>query len=334
MPPSSSGPKTPINTGAQATATAITAGSAWATPRTTATLNSTRPLAATPASHSHSRPRGRAPAAPRRRHDADQEHGRRRVPQGLRGEQRRLDQRPGNTDAGADQRHAHHAGAPPRGPLPRLAFSSRVHACIANNGPDGQVQCHDLDRSKVDRPGRPARDAAWAGPPERARTPRRHRSCRRHRSDFLQLRIGRLRPVARPAGWPTGSGPPSRTAARPATAAGQPDAGRRTGVSRGVVTEAYQRLTDDGLLVDRGRRRHRGRPRPTTARRPAPGRHRSTRRTAPGTSAAPVHRPGRQLVFDALRAAPARIDLSPGAPDLAAFPAAGWLRAERAVLDG
>jgi GntR family transcriptional regulator/MocR family aminotransferase len=37
-------------------------------------------------------------------------------------------------------------------------------------------------------------------------------------------------------------------------------------------------------------------------------------------------------VFDALRAAPARIDLTPGVPDLAAFPRAAWLRAERAVL--
>jgi GntR family transcriptional regulator/MocR family aminotransferase len=39
-------------------------------------------------------------------------------------------------------------------------------------------------------------------------------------------------------------------------------------------------------------------------------------------------------MFDVLRAAPARIDLSPGAPDLSAFPRAGWLRAERAVLAG
>lgn len=36
----------------------MTAGSACATPRTTATLNSTSPVAAIPASHSHSRPRG------------------------------------------------------------------------------------------------------------------------------------------------------------------------------------------------------------------------------------------------------------------------------------
>jgi GntR family transcriptional regulator/MocR family aminotransferase len=38
-------------------------------------------------------------------------------------------------------------------------------------------------------------------------------------------------------------------------------------------------------------------------------------------------------IFDSMRAAAARIDLSPGLPDLAAFPRAAWLRAERAVLD-
>jgi GntR family transcriptional regulator/MocR family aminotransferase len=37
-------------------------------------------------------------------------------------------------------------------------------------------------------------------------------------------------------------------------------------------------------------------------------------------------------VFDSLRAVPARIDLTPGVPDLAAFPRAAWLRAERSVL--
>ncbi|MFC5748134.1 PLP-dependent aminotransferase family protein [Actinomadura rugatobispora] len=37
-------------------------------------------------------------------------------------------------------------------------------------------------------------------------------------------------------------------------------------------------------------------------------------------------------VYDALREAPARIDLSPGLPDLGAFPRAAWLRAERAVI--
>ncbi|WP_433893477.1 PLP-dependent aminotransferase family protein [Streptomyces sp. CA-111067] len=37
-------------------------------------------------------------------------------------------------------------------------------------------------------------------------------------------------------------------------------------------------------------------------------------------------------VFDAVRDVPARVDLSPGVPDLAAFPRAAWLRAERQVF--
>jgi GntR family transcriptional regulator/MocR family aminotransferase len=37
-------------------------------------------------------------------------------------------------------------------------------------------------------------------------------------------------------------------------------------------------------------------------------------------------------IFDVLRAAPANVDLSPGVPDLGAFPRSAWLRAERAVL--
>ncbi|GAB2973834.1 hypothetical protein GCM10017788_71330 [Amycolatopsis acidiphila] len=37
-------------------------------------------------------------------------------------------------------------------------------------------------------------------------------------------------------------------------------------------------------------------------------------------------------VFESLRTAPARIDLMPGVPDLAAFPRSAWLRAERTVL--
>jgi len=37
-------------------------------------------------------------------------------------------------------------------------------------------------------------------------------------------------------------------------------------------------------------------------------------------------------IFDSVRASPARIDLTPGVPDLAAFPRTAWLRAERAVL--
>nr|WP_229843493.1 PLP-dependent aminotransferase family protein [Streptomyces chryseus] len=97
-------------------------------------------------------------------------------------------------------------------------------------------------------------------------------------------------------------------------------------VSRGVVTEAYQRLTEDGHVVGRGR----GgtvvvAAPPAAARAPAPA-----ARSSAG-AVFTVTPPGAD-VFDALRAAPARIDLSPGVPDLAAFPRTAWLRAERAVL--
>ncbi|MFJ2738658.1 PLP-dependent aminotransferase family protein [Streptomyces sp. NPDC087440] len=128
------------------------------------------------------------------------------------------------------------------------------------------------------------------------------------------------------------------------------------GVSRGVVTEAYRRLTEDGHVE--GRRRggttvvaaplaapvaapppvpvagplvrphlHLVPPYPpagpTPPRTPAP--------TGPEPSALFPHAPGPDI-FDALRAARARIDLAPGRPDLSAFPRAAWLRAEREVL--
>ncbi|HEX3783705.1 MAG TPA: hypothetical protein VHX38_28925 [Pseudonocardiaceae bacterium] len=57
-PPEISGPTTASSNGTEATAMPITAGSACASPCTTAMLNNTRPLPATPASHSHSTPRG------------------------------------------------------------------------------------------------------------------------------------------------------------------------------------------------------------------------------------------------------------------------------------
>ncbi|WP_414495851.1 PLP-dependent aminotransferase family protein [Streptomyces sp. CRN 30] len=121
-------------------------------------------------------------------------------------------------------------------------------------------------------------------------------------------------------------------------------------VSRGVVTEAYRRLAEDGHVE--GRRRGGtvvvGPPSalpalPTPSMPLAP----SMPLVPPVPSAPPVRRPsagGRPApaalftavpgddVFDALRAAPARIDLTPGRPDLTAFPRAAWLRAERAVL--
>ena len=86
------------------------------------------------------------------------------------------------------------------------------------------------------------------------------------------------------------------------------------GLSRGVVVEAYQRLTDEGLLSGRtgagtvvtglaGRPLGVTRPRAESGMRlPLP--------PSPGID----------------------LDLAPGVPDLSAFPRAAWLRAERAVL--
>jgi GntR family transcriptional regulator/MocR family aminotransferase len=99
-------------------------------------------------------------------------------------------------------------------------------------------------------------------------------------------------------------------------------------VSRGVVTEAYQRLTEDGHVAGRGRA---GTvvvaapvAEPIPARPPSPA--------APTTAGALFTAEPGADIFDSLRAAHARIDLSPGVPDLAAFPRTAWLRAERSVL--
>ncbi len=100
-------------------------------------------------------------------------------------------------------------------------------------------------------------------------------------------------------------------------------------VSRGVVTEAYQRLTEDGQLTARGRGGTRVAAAPllpvgramTEPARPPSAAQQSPFDGAPGAD-----------TFDALRAAPARIDLSPGVPDMAVFPRTAWLRAERAVM--
>ncbi|MFD7307597.1 PLP-dependent aminotransferase family protein [Promicromonospora sp. NPDC059942] len=119
------------------------------------------------------------------------------------------------------------------------------------------------------------------------------------------------------------------------------------GCSRGVVVDAYRRLTDEGLLAGR----HGGGTTvraawPTVpgpdARAPAPG---PDTRAAHGT--APATRPpssglagGLPGVFTPpVPGAPGApgadlIDLSPGLPDLSAFPRAAWARAERAALDG
>ncbi|MFJ8107080.1 PLP-dependent aminotransferase family protein [Streptomyces sp. NPDC096132] len=98
-------------------------------------------------------------------------------------------------------------------------------------------------------------------------------------------------------------------------------------VSRGVVAEAYRRLTEDGHVE--GRRRAGtvvvAVP-PPTASPPLP----ASGRPAPG-AALFAGEPGTD-VFDLLRATPSRVDFTPGRPDLTAFPRAAWLRAERSVL--
>jgi GntR family transcriptional regulator / MocR family aminotransferase len=154
-------------------------------------------------------------------------------------------------------------------------------------------------------------------------------------SDFLQLSIGDA-PAGGRANW-------LARQLRLAVSDGRLPVGTRLpasrvlaadlGVSRGVVTEAYQRLSEDGHVAGRGRAG-------------------TTVVTAPLAPAAPPAAPGSVgpngpngppadlftadpgvAIFDSMRAVPARLDLSPGLPDLAAFPRAAWLRAERAVLD-
>ncbi|MFI9548422.1 PLP-dependent aminotransferase family protein [Streptomyces sp. NPDC052016] len=159
-----------------------------------------------------------------------------------------------------------------------------------------------------------------------------------HGSDFLQLDaddaprggkadwlVGQLRRAMADGRLTVGSRlPPTRVLAA------------ELRVSRGVVAEAYRRLTEDGHVE--GRRRG-GTvvvavspalpfPAADTVSGPAPV---TPRPVGPGTLF--VERPGPD-VFDALRTAPSRIDFTPGRPDLTAFPRAAWLRAERAVLTG
>jgi GntR family transcriptional regulator/MocR family aminotransferase len=143
-------------------------------------------------------------------------------------------------------------------------------------------------------------------------------------SDFLHLDVGEA-PAGGRAAW-------LAARLRAAIADGRVPVGARLpasrvlaaelGVSRGVVTEAYQRLTEDGQVVGRGRAGT------VVVATPA-----EVVRRPPSPPAVDVFadRPG-AAVFDALRSAPAEIDLTPGVPDLAAFPRAAWLRAERAVL--
>jgi GntR family transcriptional regulator / MocR family aminotransferase len=97
-------------------------------------------------------------------------------------------------------------------------------------------------------------------------------------------------------------------------------------VSRGVVTEAYQRLNEDGHVA--GRRRGGT----VVVATPVAAPVTATPSVPAGPPAALLGAAPGEDVFDAMRAAPARIDLTPGVPDLAAFPRTAWLRAERSVL--
>jgi GntR family transcriptional regulator/MocR family aminotransferase len=136
-------------------------------------------------------------------------------------------------------------------------------------------------------------------------------------SDFLQLD-----PAAAPARglttWLTdalraaiidGHLPPGRSLPATRVLAGD------LGISRGVVVEAYQRLREEGLASGRHRAGTTVRPRPGHQEAPAPG--------LPVLPPVLLPRPWRSA---------AALDLSPGVPDLAGFPRAAWLRAERTVL--
>ncbi len=98
-------------------------------------------------------------------------------------------------------------------------------------------------------------------------------------------------------------------------------------VSRGVVTEAYQRLIEDGHAAGHGRNGTIVVAAPASP--PEAPQARPVASPPLGALFAAV--PGADI-FDSMRAAPARIDLSPGLPDLAAFPRNAWLRAERSAL--
>jgi GntR family transcriptional regulator / MocR family aminotransferase len=108
------------------------------------------------------------------------------------------------------------------------------------------------------------------------------------------------------------------------------------GCSRGVVVDAYRRLTDEGLLSGR----HGGGTTVRAAWAPSP-----TPEIQPGTAAVRAAPSGTAGPMPGLAepagpmsglAGPATdlIDLSPGLPDLSAFPRAAWARAERAALTG
>ena len=155
-------------------------------------------------------------------------------------------------------------------------------------------------------------------------------------SDFLQLDIGQAPPGGRTA-W-------LADRLRSAIADGRLPVGTRLPasrvlaaelrVTRGVVTEAYRRLAESGQIAGRGRLGTVVVAAPAAPVAPAGPPESAHEASVPGPGAALFASAVRDGVVDALRALPCRIDLSPGLPDLAAFPRTAWLRAERAVLAG
>ncbi|WP_232511276.1 MocR-like pyridoxine biosynthesis transcription factor PdxR [Micromonospora sediminimaris] len=156
-------------------------------------------------------------------------------------------------------------------------------------------------------------------------------------ADFLHLDVGQAPPGGR-ATWltdrlrraiadgviPIGSRlPASRTLAAD------------LGVSRGVVVEAYQRLMEDGHVAGRGRAGTRVVASALTATNAVAEPAEPPEDASPARVVDPAAlfraAPGTD-VFDTVRTIPAHIDLTPGVPDLAAFPRADWLRAEKVVL--
>jgi len=177
-------------------------------------------------------------------------------------------------------------------------------------------------------------------------------------SDFLQLRVS----SAPPKGLTTWL----VDAVRAAVADGRLPAGTRLPatrvlaadlrISRGVVVEAYQRLVDEGLAQARTgagtvitallaappavtRSLPPAAPTAPSAGPATAGPNAPTAPTAVAATAGPTVAGGSGRVSTPAGfrlplgpAAGIEFDLSPGRPDLAAFPRAAWLRAERAVL--
>ncbi len=143
-------------------------------------------------------------------------------------------------------------------------------------------------------------------------------------TDFLQLHR-RDAPRHGLTAWLTGE---VRTAvAEGRLAPGSPLPPTRTlaldlGVSRGVVVEAYRRLVDEGVVESRVGAGT------LVAGHAVP--QDTVRNAAPSPAAPDTGTTGPLL--PARTPAGVDVDLSPGVPDLSAFPRAAWLRAERTVL--